>query len=554
MVRTPFLRVAPAAIVACLPALASHAQTNAAPSAEDIEKRPVAEIEAAMKGLSDPDQPYPGTNYTPLMAAAAAGRADVVAMLLAKGALPNRVNEGSAQSDDCTPLYYAAHGPKDDRAVLEALIQAGALVEGDQRCLRSPLAEAAVQGKGVSVRFLRSKGANPNALSRRGRTPLTDVLTAGGQPLSKVSDVVDALLGGGADIDGRDALGETPLVATLHGGTTARWVILLDRQADPRITDNLGKAAASYAPADQQDLIARFGKRAMQRRRRVPPPVFSSWPFGGQPLRIGADARVAAGPGGLHVLDPAGKKIGSAPAALFHCFGWPEADLLDIDGDGVRDYSVLLESCADIRPRGWSLYLSLRGGRTNLLVNYDESKRVFRGNTEVPDDLRPAVARELARRKRSTGGASLDNYRLMAKANAANGAILARLQEAHAAAKVAYKAHKPDQAVRAFGNPLANLSEVDPSGRDDQVTTILNDYGFFLAEAGMHESAINVLQLVIARAPDRAVAYLNLADTEYARGDKTAAAGHYHRYAALMREAGRGEKIPARVAGRTSGP
>ena len=56
------------------------------------------------------------------------------------------------------------------------------------------------------------------------------------------------------------------------------------------------------------------------------------------------------------------------------------------------------------------------------------------------------------------------------------------------------------------------LSDVDPSGRDPEITAILNDYGFFLDEAGQHDKAISVLQVVIARDPNRAVAYLNLAD------------------------------------------
>jgi tetratricopeptide (TPR) repeat protein len=83
---------------------------------------------------------------------------------------------------------------------------------------------------------------------------------------------------------------------------------------------------------------------------------------------------------------------------------------------------------------------------------------------------------------------------------------------------------------------------VDPSGRDDQVTAILNYYAFLLDQAGKHENAIAVLQIVIARDPNRAVAYLNLA----VRGDNRGAARHYDRYAGLMKDADKADKIPAR--------
>lgn len=129
----------------------------------------------------------------------------------------------------------------------------------------------------------------------------------------------------------------------------------------------------------------------------------------------------------------------------------------------------------------------------------------------------------------------------------------AALEKVHADAVRAYRAHEPAKAVRLLEPVLAPsaINSIDPGGQHPAVTAILNDYGFFLAEAGLPERAAAVLQAVVARAPDRAVAYLNLADAEHAQGQTQAAREHYRRYADLMGEAGKTDKIPARVGERT---
>lgn len=63
---------------------------------------------------------------------------------------------------------------------------------------------------------------------------------------------------------------------------------------------------------------------------------------------------------------------------------------------------------------------------------------------------------------------------------------------------------------------------------------ILNDYGYFLSLAGRNKEAKPILANVIKLVPNRTVAYLNLADAEWALGQKSAAKGHYKTYLKLL--------------------
>jgi tetratricopeptide (TPR) repeat protein len=80
----------------------------------------------------------------------------------------------------------------------------------------------------------------------------------------------------------------------------------------------------------------------------------------------------------------------------------------------------------------------------------------------------------------------------------------------------------------------------------------LNDYGFFMQEAGDSGAAINIFAAVIQIDPKRAVAYLNLADSLWTLDRKAEARAHYKTYQQLMNEENRQSQIPARVAERLS--
>ncbi|MFZ5827087.1 MAG: tetratricopeptide repeat protein [Bacillota bacterium] len=78
------------------------------------------------------------------------------------------------------------------------------------------------------------------------------------------------------------------------------------------------------------------------------------------------------------------------------------------------------------------------------------------------------------------------------------------------------------------GQSIENLLPVN------ERVPIANDLAFFLAESGRHSEALPLLKQVIEIAPDRAVAYLNLADVEWELGQKAEAKVHYQRYLELL--------------------
>ncbi len=90
-----------------------------------------------------------------------------------------------------------------------------------------------------------------------------------------------------------------------------------------------------------------------------------------------------------------------------------------------------------------------------------------------------------------------------------------------------------------------NLKKSDIIGSDDSAypearlslsvyVGILNDYGYFLSLTGRIKEAKPILSNVVKLVPARTVAYLNLADVEWALGQKTAAKAHYKQYWKLL--------------------
>ena len=225
-------------------------------------------------------------------------------------------------------------------------------------------------------------------------------------------------------------------------------------------------------------------------------------------------------------------------------------EVLDIDGDGLRDLSYLLRDGQD-EHTWYCLYLTLRGGEISLLVEYDAKKRRLTGSVPISPALRGPVAAELERRV----GLSRDDFeRLLPGYTLVVNPYLRDLEAVHAQALRLYQARKAAKAARLLEPQLTDstlMGQADPDGRSPKVTEILNDYGFFLLESGQAYDASIFLRMVIERAPDRAVAYLNLADAEYAADDKAAASGHYRQYTTLMKGAGKGDKTPPRVAQRS---
>jgi hypothetical protein len=526
------------------------------------DKAPLMKIATSLENLGR-TKPAAGEGslapYTPLMMAAFDGRADVAATLLREGADVNRADDTGPARTYCTPLFFAASGPQANVEILDTLLEAGAHIEGDQRCVRPPLGEAVIRGKLASVRFLLSKKADPNRRSLDGDIPLIEAFANQNQTTAKA--MLEELLRAGADVNGyRASAGFTTLIIARFKRTEhpALGPLLLERGADPRMTDAYGHTAFEGL-SSQDGLHQEFTAAVAGLKGSAPKPVFSKLDDSGlrELFRFGTEARIGLRKGALQLIDPAGNTIGSWPACST---GWFQlsAQFLDLDGDRVPDVSAIKKdtsACAHGKCpplRSFSLVLGLRGGQTRLMINYDATYDRLTGNGPIPASLRDVVVAELERQgdlDRAHVERLLPRYALMA-----DGAWMYELLRHHAEAAALYKKFQPAKAAALLEELLAEatVSKMEPS-LDPHVTEALNDLGFFLSEAGLNDRAVPVLRRVVARAPDRTVAYLNLADAEYTLGDAETARGHYRQYLTLMERAGNARKVPPRVADRVAG-
>jgi len=81
---------------------------------------------------------------------------------------------------------------------------------------------------------------------------------------------------------------------------------------------------------------------------------------------------------------------------------------------------------------------------------------------------------------------------------------------------------------------LQDYRGIDPGGKDAEVLTALNDYGFWLAESGETQEADLILGEVLRRDPARTAAYLNRADARWKQSGKAGDKRGY--FEALARE------------------
>jgi len=133
--------------------------------------------------------------------------------------------------------------------------------------------------------------------------------------------------------------------------------------------------------------------------------------------------------------------------------------------------------------------------------------------------------------------------------DAASKQAAARFQKADKAGAVA--ALEPllkDKDLWTLTNSVPVTDDNDPA--DLRLVAELNDYGFYLEEAGRPADAIDVLAAVIDLNPTRIVAYLNLADARFAAGDPDGAKTNYAEYRKRMIADGKATRIPPRVAER----
>ncbi|MEX0342288.1 MAG: ankyrin repeat domain-containing protein [Erythrobacter sp.] len=93
----------------------------------------------------------------------------------------------------------------------------------------------------VWVRFLLSKGANPNITDRNGISPLQLAAQLG------FVEGVEILADSGAQVDIADSTGETPLISAVHRRDGALVRLLIEKGANADRADNSGRTARDYA-------------------------------------------------------------------------------------------------------------------------------------------------------------------------------------------------------------------------------------------------------------------------------------------------------------------
>ncbi len=110
------------------------------------------------------------------------------------------------------------------------------------------------------IRFLTSKGANPNIRDKNGVAPLVIASSLG------FVDGAEALLAAGARVDETNVAGETPLISAVHRRDLGMVRLLLANGASPDRADNSGRSARDYAELmASNSLLSEFEKADAQR-------------------------------------------------------------------------------------------------------------------------------------------------------------------------------------------------------------------------------------------------------------------------------------------------
>lgn len=125
----------------------------------------------------------------------------------------------NTSDDQGTALHRAAR--QDDGKTLALLVKAGADLNAHSKSGKTPLCEAADDGKVKNVAALIAAGADVNALCSSGRTALHEAAAKNSGP------AVAALLKAGAKLEARDEHLDTPLLLALKGETPEALKVLI---------------------------------------------------------------------------------------------------------------------------------------------------------------------------------------------------------------------------------------------------------------------------------------------------------------------------------------
>ena len=173
-----------------------------------------------------------------IFAAVEAGDTDAVARLLAQGADVNGTLNSAGEGK--TPLMAAAAHNRLE--LIQPLVTAGAVVDQQEKPGgNTALFYAAQLDNTDIVQMLLEEGADPDLQDENGWSPLHVAAQYGYLSTTR------ALLNGAADVNLPDNKGMTPLMLTLARGDERTYTILLANGADPNYQDNDGNTALHHA-------------------------------------------------------------------------------------------------------------------------------------------------------------------------------------------------------------------------------------------------------------------------------------------------------------------
>ncbi|GIH90758.1 ankyrin repeat domain-containing protein [Planobispora siamensis] len=190
-----------------------------------------------------PADPAGEKEPTALYRAATNGRADLVRILLASGADPNRRSGGQ---DEGLPLCAAAALNRGEAA--QALMDAGADPAGREDQGWSPVLWAAANGHADMLRLLLNAGAPAEDANDDGETALTLAARRG------APGAVRALLEAGADPGRPDGDGDTPLAIAYDWLGVQLENALLEQISD-RVPEDAGIVVGRTRAEDGTDLV-----------------------------------------------------------------------------------------------------------------------------------------------------------------------------------------------------------------------------------------------------------------------------------------------------------
>ncbi|WJK09799.1 tetratricopeptide repeat protein [Pseudomonas fluorescens] len=127
-------------------------------------------------------------------------------------------------------------------------------------------------------------------------------------------------------------------------------------------------------------------------------------------------------------------------------------------------------------------------------------------------------------------------------------------------ALAAFKGNDKNKLIKAMGSLVADGGDSESCAPESYIAEAYyypdkvswsNDLGFLFAEAGYYAESVELLKKVISENPERTVAYLNIADAYWGLSRKELAVENYNKYSSMMKQSGKGEKVPKRVVERS---